>query len=54
MREDFAEAVEMFASKTGVPEDTILDAISKALIAAYKKTTKQENIEFNIDKDSKN
>jgi len=54
VREDFAEAVEILASKTGVPEDTILDAISKALITAYKKVTKHENIEVNMDKERKN
>ncbi len=53
MREDFAEAVEIFASKTGVPEETILDAISKALQAAYKKVTKHENIKVDMDIDRK-
>ncbi len=53
MREDFAEAVEIFASKTGVPEETILDAISKSLQAAYKKVTKHENIKVDMDIDRK-
>mgnify|MGYP000147266431 CR=1 FL=1 len=54
MREDFAEAVEIFASKTGVPEEKILDAIAKALKAAYKKTTKKEKIKIEIDSLNKN
>lgn len=53
MRDDFAEAVEIFASKTGVPEESILDAISKALVAAYKKMTKHDNVEIIINTDNK-
>lgn len=54
MREDFAEAVEIFASKTGVPEDKILNAIGQALAAAYKKITKHDNIEIKLDNENKN
>jgi len=54
VREDFAEAVEIFASKTGVPEDKILNAIVKALTAAYKKMTKHDNVVIELDTISKN
>ena len=53
MREDFAEAVEIYASKTGVPESTILDAIGKALHTAYKKATKHENIHIDVNENIK-
>ena len=53
MRDDFAEAVEMYASKSGVPEEKVLEAISKALFSAYKKITKSENLEIILDRDKK-
>lgn len=54
MKADFSEAVKMYSLQTGVPEDKILDAISQALIYAYKKKfNKKENVVVEIDRDNK-
>ncbi len=52
MREDFSEALEIYATKAGVPVDRVLEEISKALVMAYKKITKSENVEVQVDKNS--
>ena len=54
MKADFSEAVKMYSLQTGVPEDKILDAISQALVYAYKKKfNKKENVVVEIDRDNK-
>lgn len=54
MRDDFSEALEIYSSKAGVPVDKVLEEISKALVTAYKKVTKKENVDYAIDPNKKN